>query len=515
MKMKKQGNAFLVVCSLLLIAACLLSVYSGVRGFNNCMEIKDYKTQEKEDGLAAIDTAIDGINQLKENEQTYLTGVGTYTAGLTSYAAGKQQLAKGAADLAAGEASYAAGQQQLAAGKETYAAGQKQLADNTDAYNEGKAKLALVTPIYNIAKATGVDPLGVVGQVEDGQAQLKQYEDGQQQLADAAVTIADGEAQLAQGKQTLLDGYATYNSGVDSLNAGAAQLASGKAKLSVFEQGMAQVAAGMETLMTTPAIIGHDGTTVEVESIASRLGDDFSYWALNDDGSIKTVNGCQYLNLDNCLKVCKAGQGFIADQGDSVTAELTGRIFLYLASFVICLLGAIAGIKGADAAYAPKHLEGTTFMGMLVAILGLGANGYGLIGGYTGYTYPLKDGTYSGTLQLASLLALAAAAILFAAVSYAALKKYKSQLASGAIAEDTPAAAGAGAIPAPAVSAAPVDDGGIATDVTESTVTAETAPAAGTGSRDKLHKLEREEEELKAMLASLTSKINDLKQQES
>lgn len=90
---------------------------------------------------------------------------------------------------------------------------------------------------------------------------------------------------------------------------------------------MAQLAAGMETLMTTPAIIGHDGT-VEVESIASRLGDDFSYWALNDDGSVKTVNGCQYLNLDNCLKVCTAGQEFIADQGDSVTAELTGRIFL-------------------------------------------------------------------------------------------------------------------------------------------------------------------------------------------
>lgn len=59
---------------------------------------------------------------------------------------------------------------------------------------------------------------------------------------------------------------------------------------------------------------------------------------------------------------------------------------------MICLLGAIAGIKGADAAYAPKHLEGTTFMGMLVAILGLGANEHGLIGGYTGYTYPLKDG---------------------------------------------------------------------------------------------------------------------------
>ena len=38
MKMKKQGNAFLVVCSLLLIAACLFSVYSGVRGFNDCMK---------------------------------------------------------------------------------------------------------------------------------------------------------------------------------------------------------------------------------------------------------------------------------------------------------------------------------------------------------------------------------------------------------------------------------------------------------------------------------------------
>jgi hypothetical protein len=526
MNMKKERNTFLLICSLLLIAACLFSLYTGVVGINDVMAIKDYKTQQKDEGLASIKQLTDGVNQLKENEQTYVTGVGTYTAGLASYNAGAAKLAAAAKQLAAGEASYAAGQQKLAAGQAQYDAGKATLDSNTTAYNEGKAKLALVTPIYNVAKATGIDPLGIISQVEDGQAQIKEYEDGQQTLAQGAKSIADGQAALAQGKQTLIKGYSDYNAGVDALNKGAAQLASGKAQLSVYEDGEDQVAAGLDTLIAQKAIMSHDGKTVVVESIASRLGDNFSYWALNDDGTVKQVNGHNFLDLDACLKAAQAGTDYINDQGDTVTPELTGRVFLYMASFVVCLMGAITGIVGADASFAHRRLEKATFLGFLTAILAVGANVYGYIGGYTGYTYPLEDGTYSGTLQFIALITLAAMAIIFALVASGAFSAYKRGLADGTITEDVPVIpAEAEAAPeAPSVEADAADtviedgaaDAGdtVTIDTEDTAVESAPAEAPAKANSDKLHKLEREEAELKQMLASLTSKINDIKQQE-
>jgi hypothetical protein len=310
------------------------------------------------------------------------------------------------------------------------------------AYNEGKAKLALVTPIYNVAKATGVDPLGIVSQVEDGQAQIKQYEDGQQHagcMPPSSYCRMARQALASRQARRLLTVTADYNAGVDAAQCkGAAQLASGKAQLSVYEDGEDQVAAGLDTLIAQKAIMSHDGKTVVVESIASRLGDNFSYWALNDDGTVKQVNGHNFLDLDACLKAAQAGTDYINDQGDTVTPELTGRVFLYMASFVVCLMGAITGIVGADASFAHRRLEKATFLGFLTAILAVGANVYGYIGGYTGYTYPLEDGTYSGTLQFIALITLAAMAIIFALVASGAFSAYKRGLADGTITEDVP-----------------------------------------------------------------------------
>lgn len=522
--MKKQKDTFLLICSFLLIAACLFSLFAGVKGFNDFKAIEEYKTQEKTEGLANIDTGIDGINQLKENEETYLNGYGTYTAGLASYAAGQQALAEGAAKLNAGEAQYKAGQQTLADGKAQYAAGKEKLDANTDAYNEGKQKLALAEGLVGINDALGMnDPLGLKDQITDGKAQLKEYEDGQQQLSEAATSISAGEAQLSAAGTQLKKGYADYQAGQSALASGAAQLADGKQQLSVFEEGENQVAAGMMTLLQTGPIYRHDGTTIAVEGVASRLGlsDDptteemeAAIYAKNDDGSVKVVNGVNYLNFDNCMKICKAGQQFIADQTDDVTAELMSRVILYMVMFLTSLLGAIAGIKGADAAYAPRRLEGTTFMGMIVAILAIGANVYGLISHYAGYTYPLEDGSYSGNLQFIAAITIAAAAILFAVAAYSSLTAYKKGLADGTISPDGPTD---GEIPDTAL-----DDGAVPQAVNAETpaaeempadTTAPAAPAEDAEAANKLHKLESQEAELKEMLASLSSKINDIKQQ--
>ena len=86
------------------------------------LNIKDYKTEDQESGLAQInDELLPGIQQLRENLDTYLDGVAQFEDGKAQVADGEAQLAAGAAQLADGEAQLAAGKAELAA--------------NTDAYN--------------------------------------------------------------------------------------------------------------------------------------------------------------------------------------------------------------------------------------------------------------------------------------------------------------------------------------------------------------------------------------------
>jgi len=491
--MKQEKNVFQVVVSLILIAGCLFSLFAGVKGINDFLEIKDYKTEEKEEGLANIDLLLDGIAQLKENEGTYNNGVATYNAGLASYYAGQKSLAEGAAKLDAGEAQYAAGQQTLQNGYAQYNAGKAELDANTDAYNEGKQKLALAEGLITIGQATGVgDPMGLQQQIDEGKPQLEKYEAGQKQLAEAEKQLQDGEQKLAAAQKELQAGYATYNAGVDQLNSGAAQLANGKTQLSVFEDGASQVAYGMAVLMSQPTIYDGSSDRVAVKSVADRLGKDFSYWKLNADGTIMVVNGCQYLDFDNCLLVCKAGQNYIADTEADVTQELMSRANLYIVLFIICILGTIAGIKGVDAAYAPKRLEGTAFLGMITAVLAIGGNAYGLISGYTDYTYPLENGAYSGNLQFIAYVVIAVLATVFAVVTYSAMSSYKKALADGSIIEDEEELV--------------LEDPG---DLVE-----DPRQPANIDSVEDIEALEKQKAELQKMMDSLSSKIDDIKSKE-
>ena len=141
----------------------------------------------------------------------------TYTAGLVSYSEGKSTLSAGYAAYYAGEASRG--------GHPAAARQEKQIEDNTAAYNEGKATLAKIEPLmpyvdqyvkfrnatisnlagFSSAQAWFVSvvrpiaaskglvipddvtdlPAYVQQMVVDGKAQLKQYEDGLAQLAEA------------------------------------------------------------------------------------------------------------------------------------------------------------------------------------------------------------------------------------------------------------------------------------------------------------------------------------------
>ena len=281
-------RVLLMVFSIILILACIFGLFACVAGVRDVLNINDYKHADAAYARETLETARAGIAQLKENEETYLTGVGTYTDGLSQYSKGLSDYAAGQATLAAGEKTLAEGYAAYEAGKKKLAEGQAQIDANTQAYNEGKEKLAKIEPLLpylnqyvqfrdgTIAKLPGFDsaqawfvsvvrpiaskmglnipadvtdfPAYVNQMVADGKAQLKQYEDGLAELEAGKKQLAEAEKQLAAGEAKLAAGRQDLAAGANKLAVAKGQLADGKAQLSVFEQGELTLADGARAL---------------------------------------------------------------------------------------------------------------------------------------------------------------------------------------------------------------------------------------------------------------------------
>ena len=382
----------------------------------------------------------------------------TYTAGLISYSEGKTQ-------LSAGYAAYYAGKKQLEEGKAAYAAGKKQIEDNTAAYNEGKATLAKIEPLmpyvnqyvdfrngtianlggFSSAQAWFVSvvrpiaaskglvipddvtdlPAYIQQMVADGKAQLKQYEDGLVQLAEAEKAIDAGEAQLRDAEKQLAQGE------VDLANGGN-QLADGKKQLNTFEDGCAQVAAGCELLMSQPAYMNDEGNGDKkmcpsvADILKERYGDNFSIWELDDNGEIRVVNGCQYLNLENCRAVGQAGRDYISVyQTAAVTKEVMGRLGVVATMLIASVLGLIAGLSVIR--ISKGKIVTASVCGIISAVIAAAGNVIGMLTGYTGYTFACRYGEapdpvtyeFTGHTQFVAIVILAIVAILFAIIAAA------------------------------------------------------------------------------------------------
>ena len=305
-------RVLLMVFSIILILACIFGLFACVAGVRDVLNIQEYKTADAAFARENLKTAEAGIAQLSENEQTYLTGVGTYTDGLSQYTKGKSDYAAGQATLAAGEKTLAEGYAAYEAGKKALAEGQAKIDANTQAYNEGKEKLAKIEPLNQyvqfrdgtIAKLPGFDsaqvwfvsivrPLGarlglnipadvtdfpayINQMVADGKAQLKEYEDGlaqldagKKQLAEAEKALAEGEAKLAAGRKDLA-------AGAEKLAAAEGQLEDGRAQLSVFEQGEITLADGARALFEgMQPCFSYYGGKETVKSLPEYLAEDF------------------------------------------------------------------------------------------------------------------------------------------------------------------------------------------------------------------------------------------------
>lgn len=554
-------RVLLMVCSICLVLACLFGLFACVAGMKDALNIQEYKQEDADHAREGIAAARDGIKQLQENEDVYLNGVGTYEAGLIQLSSGKSALNAGYKEyyagkkaLEEGKKAYAEGVKALEAGKKEYEAGKKKIAENTQAYNEGKEKLAKIEPLMpylnqyvqfrdgTIAKLPGFNSaqawfvktvrpiaakLGITipddvtdfpafmnKMVADGKAQLKEYEDGVAKLAEAEKTIAAGEKKLAAaekeiaaGEKKLADAEKQLAAGEKKLAAGKNELANGDKKLKVYEGGQEQLAAGMQQLLDEMVPCTTRSGKQTVPGLKELLGDDFSIWVLNDKGEVKVERGCQFVDLDNCTKLCDEAEHYLELQEADIKSELYPRIAMNIMMALAAIIGIVASIVAIVGAVAGSKKTGF-IGGIITAVLAVAANIVGIVVGYTDFVYQtrelvdgVKEYTYSGDLQLYALIVLAVVAVIFTIV--AGLARSAAKKAETETVAQANQAAAAGAAAAAVAAAAPAEAAPV-----------ETAPveAAPTAESEKLAELEAENAALKEMVAKLAADAATVKE---
>ena len=477
-------RVLLMICSVVLVLACIFGLFACVAGVRDMLNINEYKSADAKYARDNMKVAMEGIEQLKANEETYLNGVGTYTAGLSEYSAGKQAYNEGAAALEAGRQKVAAGQAEIDA--------------NTQAYNEGKELLSKIEPLMPylnqyvqfrdgyLSELPGfssaqiwfmsvVRPLGaqlgldipadvtdfpayMQQMVAEGKAKLKQYEDGLKALEAGKAALAQGEKDLAAG--------------ANKLAAGAAQLAEGDRQLSVFEQGEIALAeggmalcegeqpcfsyyGGRQTIKSLPEylaaefgvavpedlIVVNDGVAAVNPEAYETLCNDVlaSMYKVDENGNVVEKRGFKMLDLDKYVTLCDLGEQYLVDQEADIKSEFYGRMAIYAAAAIASILGIIAGIIGLIAAINGGKKTGFG-CGVVSAVFAVAALVVGLItkfndyiytirvdeaGNYVGETVAKLDFTpvqqYTGNLQMTAVIILAAVTVLF--VIFAALAK--------------------------------------------------------------------------------------------
>ncbi len=452
------------IVSTLLALVSIFGLLAGAFGIRDALAVKDYLQQDGDDPVVLL---TDGISQLKENEKAYNDGIIQYKDGLVQLDDGAVQLADGEVQLADGKRQLADGEKQLAQGYKDYAAGQKQLADgqrqideNTAAYKEGKATLAKIEPIIpylnkyiefrdgTIAKLDGFTdaqawfmsivrplmkqlglfdipddvtdlPKYITEMVKDGKAQLKQYEDGLKQLADGKRQLAegkkqleDGERQLADGRRQVAQGEKDLAKGYQDYADGEQQLKDGRAQLKQFEDGMGQLSAGLDEVLSQKNYIRKDGTVV-VASPADKLGKDFDYAKYNKDGSkVEMLDATKtYVDLDQAEKVRDTLATYVDDMTTNATSEIMGR----LAMSALLILGSIAGLIASIRGLTKRK---GFVPGVIAAVAGLAALIGGIATKFNDYVFLLEDGGANGKLQMAGIILFALTACAFAVVTY-------------------------------------------------------------------------------------------------
>ena len=180
--------------------------------------------------------------------------------------------------------------------------------------------------------------------------------------------------------------------------------------------------------------------------LKERYGDNFSIWELDDNGEVRVVNGCQYLNLENCRAVGQAGKDYIeVYQTAAVTKEVMSRLGVVAAMLIASVLGLIAGLFGILSVIriSKGKIVTASVCGIISAVIAVAGN---IIGMLTGYTFACRYGEagaytyeFTGHTQFVAIVILAIVAILFAIIACVVSGAYKRS--QKAVADQAAAAA--------------------------------------------------------------------------
>jgi len=382
----EDNNAMLATAEELKVIADELSLskeqYDSVKmGFAEAVVTDDIGYDELEEGRVQIE---EGRETLEDAKKQYNMGNAQYQQGLKTYEEGLAQ--------------YEASKALLAEGQARYDAGAAQLADAKAQYAEGKAKLDSITPIYNLLMPAYTDYQNTLAEynaaVESGDmvkaAELQgkvniakatyesqglltgysisevmtEYEQGQQQLADAEVQIAAAEAQLADGKAQLDDGYAQLADAEAQLSAGKALLDSVSAQLasaaSQIKDGENQLEDAEQQLVD-----GEDYLAENKEKMKSDLAELDKY----DDDEQKLRAGIDALLADSNISSVTDGKATYSEIIDSAIKTFNGNIDeaqsrasnVKLLSICIMIIASFALMAGMIWAFVGAYLPAAVF----------------------------------------------------------------------------------------------------------------------------------------------------------
>ena len=419
-------RTLLIIMSILLAASSVFGIIAAGRGSDELSDIMRFKRGQKADIIELIDDFDARLAKFRkaeenrtEDEKDYTESVVTDQKGNEQLSQGTQEYNAGAAKLAAGQAEYDAAEKQYNEKLAEYQAAEKRLSEGEAQLNDAKAQrdaaqaqLDAATPAYQQAQQlfAFIDkhPALQIAEsilrnfgftsLEEARAAMKEYEDGQAQLAEANSQIAAAEQEINNGKTQLAAAKTQLDNGKTQLAAAKAQLDNGRAQLAVAKN---QLSAGQQQL-------NENADRVE-EAVKFGVEELMKY-----DGIADLVT-----DTSDYESVSQAARDFIDSDADKLNSELDVRQNLYNLLRIISIVGVIAGVIGVLASLKPNRtrIYAATGAAGIAAVASLALNIYGLSNDYRSFAYALEDGSGNGQMQLIAMLVLLAVSVIAAIVA--------------------------------------------------------------------------------------------------
>lgn len=439
-------RTLLMIMSILLAASSVFGIIAAGRGSDELSDIMRFKRGQKADIIDFVDVLDKRVADLRkaeenrtEDEKDYTESVVTDQKGNEQLSQGTQEYNAGAAKIAAGQAEYDAAEKQYNEKLAEYQAAEKRLNDGEAQLNDAKAqrdaaqaKLDAATPAYQQAQQlfAFIDkhPALQIAEsilrnfgftsLDEARAAMKEYEDGQAQLAEANAQISaaeqeinDGKAQLAAAKTQLDNGKAQLDAAKAQLDNGRAQLAVAKNQLSAGQQKLNDNVDKMNDLKET--LTEQDDAEAAVKSGIAVL--------MENEGIAKLVS-----DESDYEAVLQAARDYVEDDAVKLNSELDVRQNLYNLLRIISIVGVIAGVIGVLASLKPNRtrIYAATGAAGIAAVASLVLNIYGLSNDYRSFVYSLEDGSGNGQTQLIAMLVLLAVSVIAAIVAVVCGRAY-------------------------------------------------------------------------------------------